>query len=161
MHELEADMASWKPMLLARGHQAMQGTGTMVLLVSSHCPGNAGRQSRPRPGPRQRISAVRRLERAMDVTAAETQALLSGGHLYELMVAWCGDLSLPLAGAQAGRMPASPSSWSIKARSETAARPQELVAHYTAQRTRATPEVCQEVHASRIPWHTSLPGAQA
>ena len=38
-------------------------------------------------------------------------------------------------------MPASPSAWSIKAGSETAARPQELVAHYTAQRTHATQEV--------------------
>ncbi|CAK0785712.1 hypothetical protein CVIRNUC_008923 [Coccomyxa viridis] len=43
-------------------------------------------------------------------------------------------------GAQARNMPASPSAWSIKAGSETAARPQELVAHYTAQRTRAVPE---------------------
>ena len=38
-------------------------------------------------------------------------------------------------------MPASPSAWSIKAGSETAARPQELVAHYTAQRTHTAPEV--------------------
>ena len=57
------------------------------------------------------------------------------------LVAGPADLSLHCAGAQARNMPASPSAWSIKAGSETAARPQELVAHYTAQRTRAAPEV--------------------
>ena len=53
----------------------------------------------------------------------------------------CVELSLLPAGAQARNMPASPSAWSIKAGSETAARPQELVAHYTAQRAHAAPEV--------------------
>ena len=56
-------------------------------------------------------------------------------------------------------MPASPSAWSIKAGSETAARPQELVAHYTAQRTRAVPEV--STSSSRHPGSHRTQACQA